>query len=129
MFGNEDIKKLQDQVAELSDKIDKISEKQNSQFTDIVLQLKETRDEISDKKEELKSFVEGDEEGIYDSFYEDAKELVIESRKASTSYIQRKLGIGYSRAVKLMDTLEKEGVIGPANGSNPREVILQEDDN
>ena len=58
-----------------------------------------------------------------DDMYEPAKEAVIAAGKASTSYIQRKLGIGYSRAAKLMDLLEEHGVIGPANGSKPREII------
>jgi len=58
-----------------------------------------------------------------DDMYEPAREAVITAGKASTSYIQRKLGIGYSRAAKLMDMLEEHGVIGPANGSKPREII------
>ena len=58
-----------------------------------------------------------------DDMYNDAKEAVISAGKASTSYIQRKLGVGYSRAAKLMDMLEEKGVIGPANGSKPREVM------
>jgi len=43
--------------------------------------------------------------------------------RASTSYLQRKLKIGYSRAARLMDVLEARGVIGPADGSKPREVL------
>mgnify|MGYP001577277447 FL=1 len=58
-----------------------------------------------------------------DELYETAKEEVITANKASTSYIQRRLGIGYSRAAKIMDLLERKGVIGPANGSKPREII------
>jgi S-DNA-T family DNA segregation ATPase FtsK/SpoIIIE len=58
-----------------------------------------------------------------DEMYEGAREAVVSAGKASTSYIQRKLGIGYSRAAKLMDMLEERGVIGPANGSKPREVF------
>ncbi|MEI6057837.1 MAG: DNA translocase FtsK [bacterium] len=66
----------------------------------------------------------GDDDDIEeDDMYEDAHQTVIEAGKASTSYIQRKLGVGYSRAAKLMDMLEKNGVIGPANGSKPREII------
>ena len=57
-----------------------------------------------------------------DELYEDAKEAVIEAGKASTSYIQRKLRVGYSRAARLMDMLEEKGVIGPANGAEPRKV-------
>jgi len=58
-----------------------------------------------------------------DDLYEDARQAVIEAGKASTSYLQRKLRIGYSRAARLMDLLEEQGVIGPADGSAPREVL------
>ncbi|MEN9913120.1 MAG: cell division protein ftsK, segregation ATPase FtsK/SpoIIIE, family [Candidatus Parcubacteria bacterium] len=58
-----------------------------------------------------------------DDLYESAREAVIAAGKASTSYLQRKLGVGYSRAAKLMDLLEQHSVIGPANGSKPREVL------
>ncbi len=60
-----------------------------------------------------------------DDAYEDAKAAVIEINKASTSYLQRKLRIGYSRAARLMDLLEKRGVIGPADGARPREILLK----
>lgn len=58
-----------------------------------------------------------------DDMYEPAREAVMAAGKASTSYLQRKLGVGYSRAAKLMDMLEEHGVIGPANGSKPRDVL------
>jgi S-DNA-T family DNA segregation ATPase FtsK/SpoIIIE len=66
------------------------------------------------------SQVGGDDDG--DELYEEARELVIKTKKASTSYLQRKLKIGYSRAARLIDILEENGVIGPQNGSKPREV-------
>lgn len=58
-----------------------------------------------------------------DELYEDVRRAVIESKKASTSYIQRKFKVGYSRGARLMDLLEERGVIGPANGSKSREVL------
>lgn len=58
-----------------------------------------------------------------DELYEEARRTVIEAGKASTSYLQRKLSIGYGRAAKLMDLLEERGVIGPQNGSKPRDII------
>jgi DNA segregation ATPase FtsK/SpoIIIE-like protein len=58
-----------------------------------------------------------------DELYESAREAVTSAGKASTSYLQRKLGVGYSRAAKLMDMLEEHGVIGAANGSKAREVM------
>ena len=64
-------------------------------------------------------------EGSLDTFeIEDAKYAVMEAGKASTSYLQRKLRIGYSRAARLMDILEEQGVIGPADGARPREVLI-----
>lgn len=60
---------------------------------------------------------------VDDDLYEDAKQAVMEAGKASTSYIQRKLRVGYSRAARLMDLLEEQGVIGPADGSKPREIL------
>ncbi|MES2471195.1 MAG: DNA translocase FtsK [Patescibacteria group bacterium] len=64
-----------------------------------------------------------DDLGEEDDMYEQARDVVVAAGKASTSYIQRKLGVGYSRAARLMDMLEERGVIGPANGSKPREVL------
>ncbi len=58
-----------------------------------------------------------------DEKYAEAKAAVLEAGKASTSYLQRKLGVGYSRAAKLIDMLEERGVIGRGEGSKPREVI------
>ena len=59
-----------------------------------------------------------------DDLYEDAKNTVIQVGKASTSYLQRKLRIGYARAARIMDELEENSVIGPADGSKAREVLL-----
>jgi len=58
-----------------------------------------------------------------DDLYEDARMIVIEAGKASTSYLQRKLGVGYARAAKLIDMLEERHVIGAGNGAKPREVL------
>ena len=66
--------------------------------------------------------------GDDDELYEDAKAAVTEAGKASTSYIQRKLRVGYSRAARLMDLLEERGVIGPSDGAKPREILSGTDD-
>ena len=65
----------------------------------------------------------GGGEDAEDELYEEAKQAVIEAKKASTSYLQRKLRVGYSRAARLMDLLEENGVIGPADGSKAREIL------
>ncbi len=58
-----------------------------------------------------------------DDMYEEAKQTVLEAGKASTSYLQRKLGVGYARAARLIDMLEERGVVGPGSGAKPREVM------
>ncbi|MBI4088629.1 DUF87 domain-containing protein [Candidatus Kaiserbacteria bacterium] len=64
-----------------------------------------------------------EDDDIDDSLYDAARGAVEEAGRASTSYLQRKLKIGYSRAARLMDVLEAQGIIGPADGSKPREVL------
>ena len=68
-------------------------------------------------------FASMDNEGEDDERYEEARETVMQAGKASTSYLQRKMGIGYARAARLMDLLEERGVIGPGEGAKAREVI------
>ncbi len=64
-----------------------------------------------------------DDTGDDDTMYEEAREIVIAAGKASTSYLQRKLKVGYARAARLIDMLEERGVVGPADGAKPREVL------
>ncbi|HRH55801.1 MAG TPA: DNA translocase FtsK 4TM domain-containing protein [Candidatus Paceibacterota bacterium] len=66
-----------------------------------------------------------DDDDADDDLFGAAREAVEEAGRASTSYLQRKLRIGYSRAARLMDLLEERGVIGPADGSRPREILAQ----
>lgn len=63
-----------------------------------------------------------------DPLYEDAKELVIQVGKASASYLQRRLQVGYARAARLLDMLEEQGVIGPADGAKPRKVLIDKEE-
>ena len=75
--------------------------------------------------------LEGDDEGSLgdvdlthlDPLFEDAARMIVNEQNGSTSMIQRKFAIGYNRAGRLMDQLEKAGVVGPAKGSKPREVL------
>ena len=62
--------------------------------------------------------------GSGDNMYQDAVRAVIEGRKASTSYLQRRLRIGYSRAARIIEEMEEQGIIGPADGSRPRDVLI-----
>ncbi len=63
------------------------------------------------------------DDGDEDELYNEARAAVMEAKKASTSYLQRKLKVGYSRAARLMDMLEERGVIGPQDGAKPRDII------
>ena len=58
-----------------------------------------------------------------DPLYDKALEVVMQAGKASTSYVQRRLKIGYNRAARLVEEMESRGIVGPANGSKPREII------
>lgn len=60
--------------------------------------------------------------GGEDPLYEETKRLVLEAKKASASFLQRRLRIGYARAARLLDILEQRGIVGPADGAKPREV-------
>lgn len=65
------------------------------------------------------------EGSVDDSAWKEAVEVVINSKKASTSLLQRKLRIGYGRASRLIDMMEEQGIVGPAEGSRPRPVLVQ----
>src|SRR5206468_7474966 len=58
-----------------------------------------------------------------DELFDDAVKLVFEFGKASTSLLQRRLRIGYGRAAHLIDMMERDGLVGPADGSKPREIL------
>lgn len=60
-----------------------------------------------------------------DSMYEEAVKLVIENRKASASFLQRRLKLGYARAARLLDIMEERGVVGPTNGAKPRDIYVE----
>jgi S-DNA-T family DNA segregation ATPase FtsK/SpoIIIE len=73
-------------------------------------------------EEEGRSMEEGDVEK--DEMYQQAIEIIRTTKKASASFLQRRLQIGYNRAARYIDLMEKEGIIGPQNGSKPREVHI-----
>ena len=78
---------------------------------------------ITEKQSGPTSFGSDDEQ---DHLFEEAVQIVLQSGKASTSFLQRRLKIGYSRAARIMDQLEEQGVIGNPDGSRAREVLIDE---
>jgi DNA segregation ATPase FtsK/SpoIIIE, S-DNA-T family len=65
-----------------------------------------------------------DEEMDKDSMYDEAVRVVADTRRCSTSWLQRKLGLGYNRAARIVEMMERQGIVGPANGAKDREVLI-----
>ncbi len=111
-----------------------VSEKEVKKVTDWLDEQAKVVDEpqsalIASLKDTLESQQEGAEKGGGDVFFgdddplfEDVKRIVLETKKASASFLQRRLRIGYSRAARLIDMLEDKGIVGAADGAKPREV-------
>ncbi len=89
------------------------------------LTIDQIRNEIR-SPEEMTAEALGEISG--DDLVEQAIYLVVQARKASSSYLQRRLSIGFNRAARLLEELEEAGVVGPANGSKPREVLIDDAD-
>lgn len=120
----DEIKKLTGEVRELSDRIQEL-ELENKQIT----KEKEKVEKEFDRYLAYSSPKDGEAKDEHDDeLYWQAYSLVIEKQTASVSLLQRHLRIGYTRAARLMDQLEQEGVVGPWIGSMPRKVLIREED-
>ncbi len=97
---------------------------ESAEYDDAILDEIDRQAEVSANKKGKKSEedVEGGDE--VDPLLDKAIEVVIESGQASTSYLQRRLKVGYSRAARIIDQMEQKGVIGPFEGSKPRAVLM-----
>jgi len=74
-----------------------------------------------------KSAVDGIEY-LDDPKYDDAVRVVLSTGQASASYLQRRLKLGYSRAARLIEIMEAHGIVGPSQGSKPRDILIRADD-
>ena len=72
---------------------------------------------------------EGNSDAFDEPLYDEIVDFVVEQGKASTSLIQRRFRLGYNRAARCIDLLEERGIVGPQNGSKPREVLVKFGDN
>jgi len=86
-------------------------------------QLLETPKEESDAAGDERDADSEAVEEVDDDLYQDAVRVVCEMGRASTSTLQRRLRIGYGRAARLIDLMEKDGIVGPPDGTKPREVL------
>ncbi|MFC1638805.1 DNA translocase FtsK 4TM domain-containing protein [Patescibacteria group bacterium] len=105
--GDRDIKRV---VAHLMDQMDEPAEYE---------------DTITEKRGGGGSFGSIDADDDDDELYDEAKVTVIKAGKASASYLQRRLKVGYARAARLLDLLEERGIIGPGDGAKPRQILVQ----
>ena len=105
-----------------------ISESETTRIVDFLKNQGESSYDTAMMDELVKendSSEEGDDE--FDDRYDEAVQIVTESGQASISMIQRRLRVGYNRAARMIETMEKEGLVGPADGAKPREVLVRRD--
>ncbi len=107
---------------EVEQVVDFIKNKQEPMEYDDKIMEEIERQATMEKKKGDKGLAEGDDD--VDPLFNDAVECVIDAGQASTSYLQRRLKVGYSRAARLVDELEERGIVGPLEGSKPREVLI-----
>ncbi len=88
----------------------------------------EYQDHIFDHKNDQDDDKEEENEEEEDELFEEAVETIIHNHQASISILQRKLRIGYTRAARLIDLMEKRGMVGPYDGRNPRKILFSKDD-
>ena len=103
---------------EIFDVVSYIKKKYSTNYDDEFLNLEE------EKPEAINNLSINEDTNNEDVLYEDIKDFVIRNQRASTSLLQRYFTLGYSRAARMMDRLESEGVISGQNGAKPREVLM-----
>ena len=103
--------------------IDYTIEQQKAEYDQAFMDLKGDSEKSASQKEDMRQ-----EEEYDDPLYNEIVEFVIESQKASASLLQRRFKLGYNRAARIIDLLEERGIIGPPNGSKPREVLVKLDE-
>jgi len=129
MFDGAEIQKLRRDVDALGAQIEQGQQDSEARHQEVLAKLGVIEEALAELKKSIEE-AETSEQEYHDDdeMYEEAKLAVIQQGKASTSFMQRKLGIGYARAARLIDALEKKGVIGPGDGAKPREVLIDEEE-
>jgi S-DNA-T family DNA segregation ATPase FtsK/SpoIIIE len=102
-----------------------VSEEEVQRVTDFLRKQGEpVYDEAILKPRDEEGAAEDGADAEDDPLYDAAVKIVADTRRCSTSWLQRKLGVGYNRAAKIVETMEKRGLVGPANGAKEREVLI-----
>jgi DNA segregation ATPase FtsK/SpoIIIE, S-DNA-T family len=107
------------------DEVERVVAHLKRQAKPVYLEAVTAEDEEDEEIEELPIAEEEDMSLSSGDLYDQAVSLVLRHKKASTSYIQRRLQIGYNRAASIMERMEKEGVVGPANHAGKRDILLE----
>jgi len=93
---------------------------------DVIKEIERKAEE--EKKQSVPDPVPTEEESEYDELLPSAVEIILETRQASVSWLQRRLKLGYSRAARIVDQMEEMGVVGPHKGSAPRDVLITKEE-
>lgn len=107
---------------EVEELCDFIKRQGMSEYSDEI--QKEIEEKAVKDKKAASPFEDIDSEDKVDALFEQAVEVVLENSQASTSFLQRKLSVGYARGAKIMDQLQEKGIIGPPEGSKPRRILI-----
>jgi S-DNA-T family DNA segregation ATPase FtsK/SpoIIIE len=94
-----------------------LKEQGTAQYDESVMRI------VEDTEDEPESDTDRD----YDEKYDEAVALVCETGQASISMVQRRLRVGYNRAARMIENMEKEGIVGPSDGAKPREVLARKE--
>jgi len=120
MNNNNENGELKQTIEDIKESIAALSERQNSQYTEVMMALKGFKADVEKfKNSTIPDIPEED-------LYEEAREIVTSTGKVSASFLQRRLKIGYARAARILDKLEADGIIGPNNDSTPRKILVKE---
>ena len=93
---------------------------------DVIKEIERKAEE--EKKQSVPDPIPTEEESEYDELLPSAVEIILETRQASVSWLQRRLKLGYSRAARIVDQMEEMGVVGPHKGSAPRDVLITKEE-
>ena len=110
---------------EIESVIEKIKETSTAEYSEEILEHIERQAEQADSKSGGSAGDPGEDE---DEMIEEAIDVIMESRQASTSMLQRRLKLGYSRAARIIDQIEERGIIGPFEGSKPRQILISREE-